>query len=63
MLLGSFAGPIPTATFTAAPEVMEKPALGGLGMAMVMFVQNWFFGGPILFGKLVESLDWMYAGY
>ena len=64
MLQGSFAGAIPTATFAAAPEVMKKPELAGLGMAVVMFGQNLgFFVGPILFGKLVESLGWVYAGY
>ncbi|MFN2235357.1 MAG: MFS transporter [Anaerolineales bacterium] len=64
MLQGSFAGAVPTATFAAAPEVMKKPELAGLGLAVVMFGQNLgFFVGPILFGKLVESLGWVYAGY
>ena len=56
VLQGLFAGAIPTATFAAAPEVMVKPELADLGMAVVMFEQNLsMFIGPILFGKLVES--------
>ena len=63
ILQGTFAGAVPTATFAAAPEVMKKPELAGLGMAVVMFGQPpGFFVGPILFGKLVESLGWVYAG-
>jgi hypothetical protein len=43
MLQCSFDGAIPTATFAAAPEAMEKPALAGLGMAVIMFGQTWAF--------------------
>jgi MFS family permease len=64
IIQGSIAGAIPTATFAAAPEVMRKPELAGLGMAVVMFGQNLgMFVGPILFGKLVENLGWVTAGY
>jgi MFS family permease len=64
ILQGTIAGAIPTATFAAAPEVMKKPELAGLGMAVVMFGQNLgMFIGPILFGKFVESLGWVTAGY
>jgi MFS family permease len=64
ILLGLIAGAIPTATFAAAPEVMKKPELAGLGMAVVMLGQNLgMFIGPILFGILVENLGWVIAGY
>ena len=64
ILQGTIAGAIPTATFASAPEVMRKPELAGLGMAVVMFGQNLgMFVGPILFGKLVENLGWIIAGY
>ena len=64
ILQGLIAGAVPTATFAAAPEVMKKPELAGLGMAVVMLGQNLgMFIGPILFGKLVESQGWLIAGY
>jgi len=64
ILLGFIAGSVPTAVFAAAPEVMQKPELAGLGMAVLMFGQNLgMFIGPILFGILVESLGWITAGY
>jgi MFS family permease len=64
ILLGFIMGAIPSATFAAAPEIMEKPELAGLGLAVVMFGQNLgMFIGPILFGSLVERLGWVMAGY
>jgi len=64
ILQGFIVGAIPTATFAAAPEVMKKPEQAGLGLAVVMFGQNLgMFAGPILFGKLVENLGWVVAGY
>jgi nitrate/nitrite transporter NarK len=64
ILLGLFAGAIPTATFAAAPELMARPELAGLGLAVVILGQNLgMFVGPILFGALVEALGWATAGY
>lgn len=64
VLLGLFAGAIPTATFAAAPELMARPELAGLGLAVVMLGQNLgMFVGPIVFGALVEALGWVTAGY
>jgi predicted MFS family arabinose efflux permease len=55
---------IPTAMFTAAPEIMGKPQLAGLGMGAVSMGQNFgMFVGPMLFGALVESFGWSSAGY
>ncbi len=63
-LLGFVAGAVPTATFAAAPEVMKNPQLAGLGLAVIMVGQNLgMFAAPILFGKLVESIGWVAAGY
>jgi predicted MFS family arabinose efflux permease len=63
VFLGTVMGAVPTATFATAPEVMGKPELAGLGMAVVMFGQNLgMFIGPILFGGLVEKLGWVTAG-
>ncbi len=64
ILQGFITGAIPTATFAAAPEIMGKLELAGLGMAVVMFGRNLgVFIGPILFGMLVENLSWVIAGY
>ena len=64
VLMGVIAGAIPTATFAAAPEIMKKPALVGMGMAMVALGQNLgMFIGPMLFGSIVESSGWAMAGY
>lgn len=63
VLLGTVMGAVPTATFASAPEVMVRPELAGLGMAVVMFGQNLgMFIGPILFGSLVEKSGWVAAG-
>jgi predicted MFS family arabinose efflux permease len=64
ILLGLVGGAIPTAIFATVPEVMSKPQLAGIGMAVVSLGQS--LGaviGPVLFGKLVESLNWAVAGY
>jgi len=64
ILLGIIAGFIPTATFAAAPEIMQRPELAGMGMAVVTFGQNLgMFIGPVIFGALVESSGWAAAGY
>ncbi|MAT95836.1 MAG: hypothetical protein CL608_01615 [Anaerolineaceae bacterium] len=63
-LLGLIAGAVPTATFAAAPEVMELPQLAGLGLAVVMVGQNLgMFVAPVVFGALVETSGWIVAGY
>ena len=60
---GLIVGAVPTATFAAAPEVMKDARLAGLGLAVVMFGQNLgMFVGPVLFGRMVESLGWVSAG-
>lgn len=62
--LGLVSGSVPTATFAAAPEIVGRPDLAGLGLAVVMVGQNLgMFVGPILFGNLVEGLGWAVAGY
>jgi len=61
---GLLVGAIPTATFAAAPEVMRKPQLAGLGLAVILVGQN--LGqliGPVLFGMLVRDQSWAIAGY
>jgi MFS family permease len=64
ILLGLVAGAVPTATFAAAPEVMGNPRLAGIGLAVVALGQNLgMVIGPILFGMLVETMDWAAAGY
>jgi MFS family permease len=64
ILMGVIAGAIPTATFAAAPEIMGKPQLAGIGMATVSFGQNLgMFIGPTLFGAIVASSGWAAAGY
>ena len=64
VLQGLVIGAIPTATFAAAPEVMGRPQLAGLGLAVILVGQN--LGqlvGPVLFGVLVQRFNWMIAGY
>ena len=64
MLLGLVGAAIPATIFAAVPEVMGKPQLTGIGMAVVSLGQNLgLVIGPVLFGKLVESLNWAVAGY
>ena len=63
VVLGLIAGAVPTATFAAAPEVMQSPQLAGLGLAVIMLGQNLgMFVAPVMFGALVESSGWVTAG-
>lgn len=64
ILMGVLAGVIPTATFAAAPEIMGKPELAGIGLGAVGTGQNLgMFLGPVIFGALVEGSGWAVAGY
>jgi MFS family permease len=64
VVLGTIVGPVPTALFAAVPEVMGRPQLAGIGMAVLALGQNLgMFIGPVLFGKLVERTGWVGAGY
>jgi DHA1 family inner membrane transport protein len=61
---GLLTGMVPTATFAAAPEIMRKPQLAGLGLGVVLLGQ--YLGqllGPVLFGQLVQAQGWATAGY
>lgn len=62
VLMAVVAGAIPTATFAAAPEVMPRPELAGLGLAVILIGQN--LGqllGPVLFGQMAEQWGWVTA--
>lgn len=62
--LGLAFGMVPTAVFSAAPEIMDSPLHAGMGVAIITFGQNiGMFIGPALFGLLVEFLGWSVAGY
>lgn len=62
--MGLVVGAIPTATFASVPEVMASPALAGIGMAVLSVGQNaGMTVGPVMFGKMVESIGWVAAGY
>jgi MFS family permease len=62
--LGVIAGTIVPATFAAVPEIMVSRQLAGLGMAVLALGQNLgMFIGPIMFGRLAESIGWTAAGY
>ena len=64
ILLGIIAGTIVPATFAAVPEIMGSTQLAGLGMSVLALGQNLgMFIGPIVFGKLAESIGWVGAGY
>jgi MFS family permease len=60
-LLGGF---VATAVWTSVPEVMRKPSLVGMGMAILMLGQSMgYVVGPAVFSRLVEMLGWAAAGY
>jgi MFS family permease len=64
VIQGLVVGAIPTATFAAVSEVMQKPEWAGLGLAVILIGQS--LGqllGPILFGEIVERSGWVIAGY
>jgi MFS family permease len=62
--LGVVAGTIVPSTFAAVPEIMASRQLAGLGMAVLALGQNLgMFIGPIMFGRLAESIGWVGAGY
>lgn len=64
VIQGVIVGAIPTATFAAVSEIMQKPEWAGLGLAVILIGQN--LGsllGPILFGLIVEKSGWTMAGY
>ncbi len=57
VVLGMVVGPIPTATFAAVPEVMGRPQLAGIGMAVLALGQNLgMFIGPVRLGNLSRWL-------
>jgi MFS family permease len=63
LLNGVIGGAVPTAVFSATPEIMHKPEWAGLGLGVISLGQN--LGtilGPILFGYLAEKLGWTPAG-
>jgi MFS family permease len=62
--LGVVSGAVVPASFAAVPEVMESRELAGIGMAVLALGQNLgMFIGPIMFGKLAETIGWAGAGY
>jgi len=62
--MGLTAGAIPTANFAAVPEVMGVPQLAGMGMAVLAVGQNLgMVLGPLIFGKMLETMGWAAAGY
>jgi MFS family permease len=62
--LGVVAGIIVPVTFAAVPEIMVSRQLAGLGMAVLALGQNLgMFIGPMMFGRLAESIGWTGAGY
>lgn len=61
---GLLLGIMPSVVFAAAPELMRRPELAGLGLAVVMVGQ--YAGqliGPVLFADLVSRLGWAPAAY
>lgn len=64
VLLGLFMGAIPTATFSAVPEVMEQPQQAGQGLAILALGQNLgMVIGPLFFGALIVDAGWINASY
>jgi len=64
VLTGLLGGAVATAVWAAVPEVMERPRLVGMGMAILMLGQNvGYVIGPAIFSRLVQVLGWAGAGY
>jgi MFS family permease len=62
--LGIVSGTIVPATFAAVPDVMLSGESAGIGMAVLALGQNLgMFVGPLMFGKLAETIGWVGAGY
>jgi MFS family permease len=62
--LGLVSGSIVPSTFAAVPDVMMSRESAGVGMAVLALGQNLgMFVGPIMFGKLAETIGWVGAGY
>jgi MFS family permease len=64
ILQGLIIGAIPTATFAATPEVMQRPEWTGIGLAILLIGQS--IGqilGPVFFGEIVQRSGWEMAGY
>ena len=64
VVFGVISGAVVAAAFSSAPEVMGKPKLAGIGVAILMLGQN--LGqllGPVCFGRLVQTTGWVTAGY
>ena len=64
LVQGLLIGGVPTATFAAAPEVMQDPRMAGIAMAVLMLGQNiGMVIGPLLFGSLVSAIGWTATGF
>ena len=62
VIYGLLVGAIPTAIFSAVPEVMGNPQEAGVGLAVVTLGQNvGFLLGPAFFGWMASHLNWMTA--
>ncbi|NIN69054.1 MAG: MFS transporter [Anaerolineae bacterium] len=62
---GVFAPAIPTMVMASVPEIVERPELAGIGMGVVVMVQNLgLLLGPVIFGRIVQTTgSWVMAGY
>jgi MFS family permease len=62
---GVFAPAIPTMVMASVPEIVERPELAGIGMGVVVMLQNLgLLLGPVMFGRLVQTTgNWAMAGY
>jgi MFS family permease len=64
IIQGLLIGGIPTATFAAAPEVINDPRMAGIAMAVLILGQNiGMVIGPLLFGSLVSLIGWTATGF
>ena len=64
VIAGLFVPAVPTAIFSSIPEIIKKPQLLGLGMAVLAIGQNLgMFVGPTVIGGVMESHGWLIAGY
>ncbi len=62
--LGVLSLAIATATFAAVPEVIASPNQTGMGLAVIaLFANIGILTGPLLVGKMVETVGWVFTGY
>lgn len=63
VITGMMIGMVPTAIFSAVPEIMEHPSMAGIGMSIVAFGRYvGMFTGPVVAGAVIQNYGWDKVG-